>query len=241
MAKQYPIITLTGPRQSGKSTLLRHSFLEYNYVSLEDPDIRLLASSDPKGFLETYPNKTIIDEVQMVPDLFSYIQTHVDLAGKEGMYLLAGLHNFLLMQSVTQSLAGRTVILKLLPFSHKELYDGRILPLPTHKEIFYGAYPRIFDKNLNPVIFYQSYLQTYFERDVRVLKNIADLNNFIKFIKLCAGRIGQLLNLSSLANDCGIAVSTAKEWFSVLEASYICYRLEPILSRHNGDVIITHP
>ena len=239
LAKQYPVITLTGPRQSGKSTLLRNSFPDYNYVSLEDPGMRLLASSDPKGFLETYPDKTIIDEVQRVPDLFSYIQTHVDLAEKEGMYMLAGSHNFLLMQSVSQSLAGRTAVLKLLPFSHKEMYEGEILSLPVDKEIFYGAYPRIFDKNLNPVIYYQSYLQTYIERDVRMLKNIGDLNNFIKFIKLCAGRIGQLLNLSSLANECGIAVSTVKEWLSVLEASYICYRLEPDFINYNKRLVKT--
>lgn len=239
LAKQYRVITLTGPRQSGKSTLLRHTFPEYKYVSLEDPDMRLLASSDPKGFLETYPDKIIIDEVQRVPDLFSYIQTHVDLANKEGMYMLAGSHNFLLMQSVTESLAGRTAVLKLLPFSHKEMYDGGILPLPIDKELFYGAYPRIFDKRLDPVIYYQSYLQTYIERDVRMLKNIGDLNNFIKFIKLCAGRIGQLLNLSSLANECGIAVSTVKEWLSVLEASYICYRLEPDYNNFNKRLVKT--
>lgn len=239
LAKQYPIITLTGPRQSGKSTLLRNSFPDYNYVSLEDPGMRLLASSDPKGFIETYPDKTIIDEVQRVPELFSYIQTHVDLADKEGMYMLAGSHNFLLMQSVSQSLAGRTAVLKLLPFSHKEMYKGEILPVPVDKEIFYGAYPRILDKNLNPVIYYQSYLQTYIERDVRVLKNIGDLNNFIKYIKLCSGRIGQLLNLSSLANECGIAVSTAKEWLSVLEVSYICYRLEPDFNNFNKRLVKT--
>lgn len=238
-ARQYPVITLTGPRQSGKSTLLRNSFPDYKYVSLEDLHMRELASSDPKGFLETYPDKTIIDEAQRVPELFSYIQTHVDIAGKEGMYMLAGSHNFLLMQSVTQSLAGRTAVLKLLPFSHKEMKEGDILPLPVDKEIFYGGYPRIYDKNLNPSFYYQSYLETYIERDVRQLKNIGDLNNFIKFLRLCAGRIGQLLNLSSLANECGIAVSTAKEWLSVLEASYFCYRLEPDFNNFNKRIVKT--
>lgn len=237
LAHQYPVVTLTGPRQSGKSTLLRNSFPDYQYVSLEDPSIRLFASTDPKGFLQTYSDKTIIDEVQRVPELFSYIQTHVDMEGKEGMYLLAGSHNFLLMQSVTQSLAGRTAVLKLLPFSHKELYDSNILPSPVEKEIYFGSYPRIFDKNLNPTFYYDSYLQTYIERDVRLIKNIGNINNFIRFIKLCAGRIGQLLNLSSLANECGIAVSTAAEWMSVLEASYICYRLEPDYNNYNKRIV----
>jgi predicted AAA+ superfamily ATPase len=227
MVKKYPVVTLTGPRQSGKSTLLKSLFTDYQYVSLEDPDSRSFAQSDPRGFLSTYPDKTIIDEVQRVPELFSYIQTHTDSQGKEGMYLLAGSHNFLLMQSVTQSLAGRTAILKLLPFSHSEMRDGMVLPGSVNEEIFKGAYPRIYDKNILPEDFYPYYLQTYVERDVRLLKNIGDLSNFIRFIKLCAGRIGQLLNLSSLANDCGISVSTASEWISLLEASYIVHLLKP--------------
>ena len=239
LSRKYPVVTLTGPRQSGKSTLLRFSFPDYKYVSLEDPEMRLFASSDPKGFLQTYPDKTIIDEAQRVPDLFSYIQTYVDLEGKDGMYMLAGSHNFLLMQSITQSLAGRAAVLKLLPFSHKEMKLGDILPVPVDKEIFYGGYPRIYDKELDPTFYYQSYLQTYIERDVRLLKNIGDHDNFIKFIKLCAGRIGQLLNLSSLANECGIAVSTAKEWLSVLEVSYICYRLEPDFNNYNKRLVKT--
>ncbi len=225
--KKYPIVTLTGPRQSGKSTLLRHSFPDYKYVSLEDPDIRLFATDDPRGFLATYSDKTIIDEAQRVPPLFSYIQTHVDKEGREGMYLLAGSHNFLLMESINQSLAGRTAILKLLPFSHVEMQKGGILPQTVDKEIFQGAYPRLYDKDLTPSDYYSFYIQTYVERDVRLMKNIGDLSKFIRFIKLCAGRIGQLLNLSSLANECGVAVSTISAWISVLEASYICYLLKP--------------
>ena len=225
--KKYPIVTLTGPRQSGKSTLLRHSFPDYKYISLEDPDIRLFATDDPRGFLATYPDKTIIDEVQRVPALFSYIQTHVDKEGREGMYLLAGSHNFLLMESINQSLAGRTAILKLLPFSHVEMQKSGILPQTVDKEIFQGAYPRLYDKDLTPSDYYSFYIQTYVERDVRLMKNIGDLSKFIRFIKLCAGRIGQLLNQSSLANECGVAVSTISAWISVLEASYICYLLKP--------------
>ena len=227
MANKYPIVTLTGPRQSGKSTLLRNSFQDYEYVSLEDPDMRLFATDDPRGFLSTYPDKTIIDEVQRVPSLFSYIQTHTDKENKEGMYMLAGSHNFLLMESVNQSLAGRTAVLKLLPFSHYEMEKGEILPSNVNEEIFKGAYPCIYDKAINPDDYYPFYIQTYVERDVRLLRNIGDLSKFIKFLKLCAGRIGQLLNLSSLANECGISVTAATNWLSILEASYICYLLKP--------------
>lgn len=227
MSTKYPIVTLTGPRQSGKSTLLKNSFPDYKYVSLEDPDMRLFATEDPRGFLTTYPDKTIIDEVQRVPSLFSYIQTHTDKENKEGMYLLAGSHNFLLMENINQSLAGRTAILKLLPFSHHEMDEGKILPSNINNEIFTGAYPRIYDKGINPNDYYPFYIQTYVERDVRLLRNIGDLSKFIKFLKLCAGRIGQLLNLSSLANECGISVTAATNWLSILEASYICYLLKP--------------
>ncbi len=227
MATKFPVITLTGPRQSGKSTLLKTSFPDYQYVSLEDPDIRLFATEDPRGFLSTYPDRTIIDEVQRVPELFSYLQTHVDALNKEGMYLLAGSHNFLLMQHIGQSLAGRTAVLRLLPFSHKEMKAGNILPDSIDMEIFKGGYPRIYDKNIEPTDFYPYYIQTYVERDVRLMKNIGDLSKFIRFLKLCAGRTGQLLNLSSLANECGISVSTAQAWISLLEASYIIYLLKP--------------
>ena len=227
MSKKYPVVTLTGPRQSGKSTLLKASFPDYEYISLEDLDIRFFAQSDPRGFIATYPDKVIIDEVQQVPEFFSYIQTHVDKTSKEGMYLLAGSHNFLLMQSIGQSLAGRTAVLKLLPFSHREMKQGNILPLNIDEEIFKGAYPRLYDKDIYPTDFYPYYIQTYVERDVRQIKNIEDLSKFIRFIRLCAGRIGQLLNMSSLANDCGVAVSTVQGWISVLEASYIIYLLKP--------------
>lgn len=227
LTKKYPIVTLTGPRQSGKSTLLRHSFPDYNYVSLEDPDMRLFAMEDPRGFLATYPDKTIIDEAQRVPPLFSYIQTHTDKEGREGMYLLAGSHNFLLMETINQSLAGRTAILKLLPFSHTEMKQSNLLPQSVDEEIFNGSYPRLYDKQIAPSDYYPFYIQTYVERDVRLMKNIGDLSKFIRFIKLCAGRIGQLLNLSSLANECGVSVSTISAWISVLEASYICYLLKP--------------
>lgn len=227
LTRKYPIVTLTGPRQSGKSTLLKTSFPIYKYVSLEDPDMRLFATEDPRGFLATYPDKTIIDEVQRVPSLFSYIQTHTDAENKEGMYLLAGSHNFLLMENINQSLAGRTAILRLLPFSHHEMKEGDILPRTVDEEIFKGAYPRLYDKDITPTDYYPFYIQTYVERDVRLMRNIGDLSKFIRFLKLCAGRIGQLLNISSLANECGVSVTTATSWISILEASYICYLLKP--------------
>ena len=239
ISQKYPIVTLTGPRQSGKSTLLKESFSGYKYVSLEDPDIRFFAQRDPRGFIATYSDKTIIDEAQRVPEIFSYLQTHIDNTGKEGMYLLAGSHNFLLMQSIGQSLAGRTAILKLLPFSHHEMKQGNILPSGIDEEIFTGSYPRLYDKNIAPTDFYPYYIQTYIERDVRLIKNIDDLSKFIRFIKLCAGRIGQLINLSSLANDCGIAVSTAQAWISVLEASYIIYLLKPDFNNYSKRLVKT--
>ena len=239
MTNKYPIVTLTGPRQSGKSTLLKTSFPDYKYVSLEDPDMRLFATDDPKGFLATYPDKTIIDEVQHVPSLFSYIQTYTDNENREGMYLLAGSHNFLLMENVNQSLAGRTAILKLLPFSHREMKEGGILPKNVDEEIFKGAYPRIYDKNIEPDDYYPFYIQTYVERDVRLMRNIGDLSKFIRFLKLCAGRIGQLLNLSSLANECGISVTAATAWISILEASYICYLLRPDFNNYAKRLVKT--
>ena len=239
MTNKYPIVTLTGPRQSGKSTLLKTSFPDYKYVSLEDPDMRLFATDDPKGFLATYPDKTIIDEVQHVPSLFSYIQTYTDNENREGMYLLAGSHNFLLMENVNQSLAGRTAILKLLPFSHREMKEGGILPKNVDEEIFKGAYPRIYDKNIEPDDYYPFYIQTYVERDVRLMRNIGDLSKFIRFLKLCAGRIGQLLNLSSLANECGISVTAATAWISILEASYICYLLRPDFNNYARRLVKT--
>ena len=227
LTEKYPIVTLTGPRQSGKSTLLRNTLADYRYVSLEDPDLMTFACNDPRSFIRTFADKTIIDEVQRVPALFSYLQTHTDLAGREGVYCLAGSHNFLLMESISQSLAGRTAILKLLPFSHSEMCNAKILPKTTDEEIFYGSYPRIFDKSIAPTDYYPPYIQTYLERDVRTLKNIGNMTDFLRFTQLCAGCIGQLLNLSSLANDCSISVSTASAWLSILETSYICYTLRP--------------
>lgn len=237
LAERYPIVTLTGPRQSGKSTLLRNAFPDYTYVSLEDLDMREFAKADPRGFLATYNNHIIIDEAQRVPTLFSYLQTHVDKADAAGMYMLAGSQNFQLLEHINQSLAGRTAIVKLLPFSHAEMRTAGILPQTVNEEIFTGGYPRIYDKGIVPTDYYPFYIQTYVERDVRQLKNIGDLSRFVRFVKLCAGRIGQPLNLSSLAGEVGITAATASAWISILEASYICYLLRPDWNNYSRRIV----
>ena len=196
--EKFPILTLTGPRQSGKTTLLKTIYHDYPYVSLEDLDNRQLAKQDPRAFLANYPNGAVIDEIQNVPELFSYLQTVVD--SKEIHFALSGSQNFLLLEKITQTLAGRTIILKLLPLSISEIQQKHHI---RHWEelAFQGFYPRIYHKNIAPVDFYPSYINTYVERDVRSLKNIGDLVTFTNFLKLCAGRIGQILNVQSLATD----------------------------------------
>ena len=242
-AKQYPVVTLTGPRQSGKTTLVKMAFPDYDYISLEEPDHRAFALEDPRGFLSQFPEKVILDEIQRAPDLFSYIQTIVDTKDISGQFILTGSQNFLLLQKVSQSLAGRCAVLHLLPFSVSELSQRRPLPVSTigrqlpgknrslneelSSVLFKGFYPRIHDKGLNPVDWLGNYFQTYIERDVRDVVNVGDLETFSRFVRLCAGRNGQLLNLSSLANDCGITHTTSKRWISILEASFIIFLLRP--------------
>lgn len=237
MSGKFPVVTLTGPRQSGKSTLLRHLFPDYAYVSLENLDMREFAVSDPHGFLKTYSTHTIIDEIQRVPSLLSYLQTHVDVVGEDGMYMLSGSQNFKLLDSINQSLAGRTSILKLLPFSRRELHDAGCIKPTINEQIFTGFYPRIYDKNIDPTDYYPSYIETYIERDVRQILNIQDLNKFIRFIRLCAGRVGQILNMTSLATETGVSAATVDGWLSVLEASYICYRLGPNFNNYNKRIV----
>ncbi|OFX27154.1 MAG: AAA family ATPase [Bacteroidetes bacterium GWA2_31_9] len=234
---KYPILSITGPRQSGKTTLLKYMFPELPYISLENTDERLFAINDPKGFLSNYPNGAILDEVQQTPELFSYIQTIVDEKNKTGMFVLSGSQNFMLLEKITQSLAGRVAILKLLPLSTIELRNANINIDNFYKLIFTGFYPAIYSREIESKYFYQNYIQTYIERDVRTLKNIGDLNNFTKFLQLCAGRTGQILNYSSLANDCDISVNTAKAWLSVLESSYIIFLLQPHYKNFNKRLI----
>lgn len=223
---KFPVIVLTGPRQSGKTTLVKAVFPELPYVSLEEPDIRQFALTDPRGFLSNYPRGAILDEVQRAPDLFSYIQTIVD-NDREALFVLTGSANFLLMEQISQTLAGRSAVLHLLPFSLPELQQGGFNFTQYEQLLFTGQYPRIYDRDIAPADFYPAYIQTYVERDVRQIQNVADLNTFILFVQLCAGRTGQLLNYTSLANDTGVSPNTARAWLSILEASYIVYRLYP--------------
>lgn len=236
LADKFPVIALTGPRQSGKTTLVKSLFSDLPYVSLEEPDVRQFALNDPRGFLANYPTGAVLDEVQRTPDLFSYIQSLVD-TGEEARFVLTGSANFLLLESISQSLAGRAAILSLLPFSLAELALAGHDFSQVEEAIFTGQYPRIFDRQITPTDFYPAYVQTYVERDVRLLKNITDLNAFIQFVQLCAGRVGQLINYSSLANDAGVSPNTVRAWLSVLEASYIVYQLRPFHQNFNKRLV----
>ena len=236
LRKQFPVITLTGPRQSGKTTLLRSIYLDIPYVSLEDIDVRSAALNDPRGFLTNFPDGAVLDEIQRTPELFSYIQTLVD-KNKRIHFVLSGSQNFLLLESISQTLAGRAAILKLLPFSISELQNEKLVPDSYEQLIFTGMYPGIYDRNIGPEYFYPSYISTYIERDVRQIKNIENLNSFSNFLQLCAGRTGQVVNMNSLATDAGISPNTASSWLSILEASFIIYFLQPYYENFNKRII----
>lgn len=237
LARQYPVVTITGPRQSGKTTLCKMLFKNKKYVSLEDIDQRNFALQDPRGFLDRLPQGGIIDEVQRVPDLLSYIQTIVDDRQKEGFFILTGSQQFELLESVSQSLAGRTAMVKLLPFTCSEAYGQKLRPSQFDTVLYTGFYPRIFDKKLNPTEAMSFYANTYVERDLRQLINVKDLSRFEVFLKLCAGRTGQIVNFSSIGNDCGINYGTIKSWISVLEASYIIKLLRPYYKNFNKRLV----
>ncbi len=235
LAKYFPIVTITGPRQSGKTTLTRATFPKYSYVNLEDPDTREFALTDPRRFLSQFRDKTILDEVQHTPELFSYIQTIVDEKNKSGMFILTGSNQFSYMKSISQSLAGRTGILKLLPFSYFELYQNKVVPL--EQVLFSGFYPRIFDKKIPPDFFMSGYLETYIQKDIRNISNLQYMNVFLKFMQLCAGRTGQIINLTSIGNALGIDHKTVKKWISIMEASYIIFLIQPYHKNFNKRIV----
>ena len=225
LAKAFPIVSLIGPRQSGKTTLVKSLFPHHKYISLEDLDNRVYADSDPRGFLADNNHKIIIDEAQRSPDLFSYMQTKVDEFDTPGQYILTGSAHLTLLEKLTQSLAGRAALLKLLPLSLLELQSSQLLKSDNITQLFTGFYPRLYKHNVEPIDWYPNYIQTYLEKDVRLILNVKNILTFRRFLGLCAGRHGQLLDVSELANDCGIARQTVNEWLSALEASYLIYLL----------------
>jgi predicted AAA+ superfamily ATPase len=239
MMTKYPIIAVTGPRQSGKTTLLKTIFPEFQYVSLENPDSRNFAQSDPNGFLSQYSQYVIFDEIQRVPSLFSYLQTIVDNRGRMGQFILSGSQNFHQMEHITQSLAGRVAIFRLFPFDFQELKSANLLSSNYEECLVRGFYPAIYDRQIPSRTFYTNYILTYIQRDVSELIGIKDTRHFQNFLGLCATRAGQLLNLSSLANECGISQPTAKHWLSALESSYILFLLQPLHSNLSKRIVKT--
>ena len=233
-----PVITITGPRQSGKTTLVRAVFPEHTYTNLEYPDTREYATTDPRGFLQSSP-QMVIDEVQRVPNLTSYMQGMVDEARRPAQFILTGSQNFSLVQSVSQSLAGRSAIYHLLPLSWEELKNSGYQEESYLPWLYRGFYPRLYDYDLPPAAWLPDYIQTYLERDVRQITQIQNLTTFQIFLKLCAGRVGQLLNMSSLSNEVGVDMKTIKSWISVLEASYIIFLLRPHYKNFNKRVVKT--
>jgi hypothetical protein len=235
--KEYPIVTLLGPRQAGKTTLARELLKDYAYASLETPDVLAFAQDDPRGFLTQYPDKTIFDEIQRAPHLISYLQSIVDESGKTGQFVLTGSHQLELRAAITQSLAGRTGILNLLPFSITELEAAKIAFDNFEEYVFTGFLPRVYDQNQRPNTAYANYYQTYIERDVRQIIQLKDASLFDKFMRLLAGRAGQVMNYQSLASDVGVDGKTIKEWLSILQASFVVFKLSPYFENFGKRVI----
>lgn len=234
LTNEFPIIAILGPRQSGKTTISKKLFPEYSYVTLEDLDHREFANNDPRGFLDKYSKNVIFDEIQRVPLLMSYLQSHVDSMNVNGKIIITGSHNFLLMEQISQSLAGRVGITKLLPFSYEELSS---LKPDINELIFKGCYPRIYDQNIRPEVFYKNYISTYIEKDIRQIKQITKIDDFLKFVRILAGRTGQELNTNSIGDECGVSHNTIKEWISVLEASFLIYKLKPFHKNYNKRIV----
>jgi len=232
----FKIVAVTGPRQSGKTTLVRSSFPNKPYVNFEDPETRQYAIEDPKGFLSNYKQGAVFDEVQRVPDIFSYLQLIVDEKKASGQFILTGSNNLLLNQHISQSLAGRIAFLNLLPFSYQEIKDS-YGDKESNIYLFQGMYPAIYDQQIPPNEWYPNYIRTYVERDVRQIKNITDLLVFEKFMRLLAGRTGQELNYSSLSVEVGVDVKTIQSWIGILESSYIIYLLKPFHKNYNKTIV----
>ena len=230
---------IVGPRQSGKTTLARAVFPRKDYVSLENPDERLFATQDPRGFLNRFKNGAILDEAQRAPELFNYLQQILDNTKQDGLFILTGSNNFLMQSSISQSLAGRIGYVDLLPLTVSEinLFDKK--PISLSEYIFYGSYPELYDKKRLPEVWYPSYIRTYIERDVKQIKNIENTLLFNRFIQLCAGRTGQQLNVASLSNECGIDIKTVTAWLGILQSSYIIYLLKPHHKNFNKRVVKT--
>ena len=229
---KFPVITVTGPRQSGKTTLLKSLFPDLPYFSMETPDIREQVINNPRGLFSRYGHQLVIDEVQRTPDLLSYIQTIAD-EDPRASFILSGSHNLLMLEQISQSLAGRSAIFYLLPFSLKELGAEYLLNDSYESLVYKGGYPRLYDRKLTPNEFYPNYLETYVQRDVRQIKNVGNLNIFNRFLSICAGHIGQTISYSNLANIAGISVNTVKSWLSILETSFILYQLSPYYRNFN--------
>lgn len=238
-ATEYPVVALVGPRQSGKTTLAQGSFVKHRYVSLEDYDVRSIAQQDPRRFLNDYPTEAgiIIDEIQHVPSLLSYMQTIVDAEKKKGYFIVTGSQNFLVDEALTQTLAGRMAVLTLLPLSIRELSASGVLPDKFETLIYKGSYPQVYAQKISIERLYTNYIRLYVERDVRQIRSVSDLSTFAKFMRLCAGRIGQELNLTSLGSDCGITHNTARAWISLLEASYVIFLMYPFYNNFGKRLI----
>ena len=227
MANQFKAVAVTGPRQSGKTTLTRLCFPEKAYVSLETPDERLMAIEDPRRFLDRFPQGCILDEVQRAPELFSYLQERLDDSRETGQFILTGSQQFGMMERISQTLAGRIGLLNLPPFSYGELEDADVQPKTLDETLWSGGYPPIYDQGVDPVLWLDAYISTYVERDVRQIVNVQDTHQFQRFLALCAGNVGQLFNASRLGADCGLHHGTVNKWVSVLEQSSLCFRLTP--------------